>query len=364
MGGGTAGHVSPLLAVAEALRVERPAVEVLFVGGRRGLEADLVAQAGLAFHQLPLGSLRDPDSRIALVADGLGLPLATASALARIARFRPRVCLTSGGAIALPAILAARALGVPVYLWEGNVIPGRANRALARAAARIGVTFEGTRRHLPRGRSVVVGTPVRRSLLRWQRAAARDDLDIDRDTPVVLVTGGSQGSRLINEALWGGLVPILRQAIVVHHTGPAGLERATARRAGLPPDLGARYRPYGFLTDRMGAALAAADLVVGRAGSSSIAEPLVFGVPLLLIPFGASMSGHQDANARAVEQLGAAAVLRESELSADRLAAVVAGLLADDARLGRMRVAACEAGRPDSASHIARDLLGLGGCGA
>lgn len=363
VGGGTGGHVSPLLAVAEALREEHPGVRSLFVGGRRGLEAELVARAGLPFHRLPVASLRDPDSRLALVGHTLGLPLAFVSALAAVARFRPSVCLTSGGAIAYPAILAARALRVPVYLWEGNVIPGRANRALARWATRIGATFPGTELHLPPAKTAVAGNPIRRSLLRWTRREAREVLELPSGATVVLVTGGSQGSERINDALASALPQLLRAAVVVHHTGPAHLARCEAKRSALPAELRERYRPYGFLGEEMGAALASADLVVGRAGSSSIAEPLAFGTPLVLIPFGAAMSGHQDANARAVAEQGAAAILRESELSGERLAAVVLGLLNDPPRLERMREAARRAGRPQASLEIARELLRLGGCG-
>ena len=340
----------------------RPDVRSLFVGGRRGLEAELVQKAGLPFHRLPLASLRDPDSKLALVTSNLAIPLAYAASLVRLARFRPSVCLTSGGAIAYPVVLAARTLRIPVYLWEGNVLPGRANRALARWSQRIGATFPGTERHLPAAKTVLAGNPIRRSLLRWTRDAGRERLGIAPGETVLLVTGGSQGSERVNEALSGALAQLLRKAVVVHHTGPAHLARLEAKKATLPADVRDRYRPYGFLSEEMGAALAAADLIVGRAGSSSIAEPLAFGVPLVLIPFGASMGGHQAANARSIVELGAAALITESELSADRLSAVVVGLLNDPARLSRMRDAAKRAGRPDAAVEIARDVLRLGGC--
>ncbi len=362
VGGGTGGHVSPLLAVAEALLEVAPGVRLLFVGGRRGLETELVRSAGLPYRQLPISSLRDPDSRLAAIADLAMLPVGLAVALVHLARFAPSVCLTSGGAIAYPAIIAARLLRVPVYLWEGNVVPGRANRALAGWAQRIGAAFPGTELHLRKAKTVVSGNPIRRSLLQWERDTGRERLGIGARETVLLVTGGSQGSERVNEALSIALPQLLGRATVVHHTGPAHLARAEARRAALPAELRERYRPYGYLKEEMGAALASADLVIGRAGSSSIAEPLAFGVPLVLIPFGAAMSGHQDANARAVAELGAAVVVRESELSQGRLPAVVIGLLDDPARLTRMRDAAQRAGRPDAATAIARDVLALGGC--
>ena len=178
----------------------------------------------------------------------------------------------------------------------------------------------------------------------------------------MLVTGGSQGAERINSALFAALSRLVRVASIVHHTGPAQIARAQAQRALLPEADRSRYQPHAYLHAEMGAALAAADLVVGRAGSSSIAEPLAFGTPLVLIPFGAAMNAHQAANARAVAEGGAAIVLMEGELDGDRLAAVVGGLLADPARLGRMAAAARELGRPDAATAIAADLLRLGGC--
>lgn len=362
VGGGTAGHVSPLLAVAEALG-ELVDVDLLFIGGRRGLEGELARKAGIPFHATPLPSLRDPDSRLAFAGHALLLPIATLSAFVRIARYRPSVCVTSGSFSALPALFAARLLRVPIYLWVGDAIPGRALRAAAGWSARIGVTFAPALAALPRGRATVTGNPIRRSLLRWTRAAGRAALGLPDDLPVVFVTGGSQGSDRINTAVSGALRRLVRRAAVIHHTGPANLARAEAQRELLDPADRGRYQPRGYLHDEMGGALAAADLVVGRAGSSSIAEPLAFGTPLVLVPFGASMSGHQAANARAAAETGAATILPESDLDGDRLAAVVNGLLDDGPRLARMAAAAKAAGRPDAATAIAREVLALGGCG-
>jgi len=356
VGGGTAGHVSPLLAVAEAL-AGLTTVELRFIGGRRGLEGELARTAGIRFHATPLPSLRDPDSKVALVLHALLLPIATLDALIQLIGFRPKVALTSGSFSALPALFAARLLRVPIYLWVGDAIPGRALRAVAGWASGIGLTFEPAMRTMPRGRAAVTGNPVRGSLLKWTRAEGRRALGLAPDVPVVLVTGGSQGSERINGATLSGLSRLVRRAAVVHHTGPAYLPRAQAQRALLPEADRARYQPHGYLHDEMGAAL-----VVGRAGSSSIAEPLAFGVPLVLVPFGAAMNAHQAANARAAAELGAAVILPESDLDGDRLVSVVTGLLDDPSRLGRMAANAKSAGRPEAADTIARAVLALAGC--
>ncbi len=353
--------MSPLLAVAEALRERVPEVSFLYLGGRRGLEADLVPASGIPFHATPMPSLRDPDSRWSLIARGALLVPAVLDALVRIAAFRPHVCCTSGGLVTFPIVVAARLARVPVYLWTGDVIPGRVNRLLAGWAQRVGATFDASTAYLPRDRTHVPGDPIRRSLLRWRGPEARTVLGLDRGH-VVLVSGGSQGSERINEAVLGALPQLLRHATVIHLTGGAHLGRAEAKKATLPAELAARYRPYAFLRDEMGAALAAADLVVGRAGTSSIAEPLAFGTPLVLIPFGASASGHQAANARAIEEVGAAVIIREGQLDGERLAAVVVGLLQDPPRLARMSSAARAMGKRDSADAVANELLRLGRC--
>ena len=317
--------------------------------------------AGIPFHALPASSLRDPDSRLALIGALVGVPLAYLDAVLRVALFRPHALVTSGGAIGIPVVLAARTLRVPVYLWAGDAIPGRSSRLLARFCSRIGVTFDQARAAFPARRTVVSGTPIRASLLRWTRESARAAMDVPVDASLLVVTGGSQGSERLNEAVFGALPQLLQKAFVLHVTGEAHFARAQARERTLPDGLRARYLPRAYLRDEMGAVLAAADLVVGRAGSSSIAEPLAFGVPLVLIPFGAAMEGHQEANARAAAEAGAAVVVRESQLP-DRLVAEVTGLLNDPTRLARMAQSAKIAGRPDAAKDVAREVLALGGC--
>ena len=336
-------------------------MQLQFIGGRRGREDKLVPEAGIAFHAVPMASLRDPDSKRALFGTMIGVPLAYLDALVQLVRARPKVLVTSGGAIAIPIVLAARTLRVPVYLWAGDAVPGRSGRLLSRFCTRIGVTFEQALRSFTGRRAAVTGTPIRASLLRWTREGARKAMDVPADAALVVVTGGSQGSERINDAIFGALPQLLQKAYVLHVTGEAHIAKANARERVLPEALRTRYLPRPFLRDEMGAVLAAADLVVGRAGASSISEPLAFGTPLVLVPFGAAMEGHQEANARAALETGAAVIVRESQLP-DRLTVEISGLLNDPARLARMAESAKRAGRPDSANEIARSVLELGGC--
>ena len=304
-------------------------------------------------------SLRDPDSRLSLLVAAILLPLATFQAWWTILRTRPRAILTAGGLVSLPVALAGWLWRVPIVLWDGDAVPGRVNRLLARFARRVAATFPEEERYFARGKVVVTGNPIRGELLQWNRATGRARLELPEHPRVVLVSGGSLGSAALNAALDSALPRILTRAYVVHLAGEAHLARFEARRAALAPELRERYRPYAFLREEMGAALAAADLIVGRAGSSTIYEGLAIGRPLVLIPFEAAASGHQLANARSAVDAGAAVLVREGELDSDRLAAVVAGLLDDPDRLARMRKAAARAGRPDAALAVARELLAL-----
>ena len=329
-----------------------------FLGGRRGLENRIIPERGMEYHRTLMPSLRDPESQLSLVAAALALPIAIVQALVVLLRTRAQVVLTSGGLVSLPVVLAATVRRVPIVIWNGDAVPGRVNRLLARLAKRVASTFPEEERYFAKNKVVVTGNPIRAELLQWTRASGREALDLPQDARVVLIGGGSQGSQLINGAVDAALSRLLASAYVVHLTGEAFFSRAQARRTSmLPPERRERYRPYAFLNEPMGAALAAADLMVGRAGSGTIAEALAVGLPLVLVPFGVAASGHQLANAHSVVDAGAAVMLRESELDGDRLAAEVVGLLGNQERLARMRAAAARAGRPDAALRIANLVL-------
>lgn len=309
-------------------------------------------------------SLRDPDSRLSLVLAAVLLPIAIVQAWWTIVRTRPHALLTAGGLVSLPVLAAAVLWRVPIVLWDGDAMPGRTNRLLARFARRVAVTFPEEVNYFAPGKAVVTGNPVRRELLEWTQTQGRERLKLPADARVVLVSGGSQGSEAVNAALFDALPRILARAHVAHLAGETHLARANARRGELAEGVRQRYRPYAFLEEEMGAALAAADLVVGRAGSGTIYEALAVGRPLVLVPFEAAASGHQLANARSAVEAGAAVLIRESELDGDRLAAVVVGLLDDPSRLARMRAAAARAGKPDAAVVIAREVLAVAQGGA
>jgi UDP-N-acetylglucosamine--N-acetylmuramyl-(pentapeptide) pyrophosphoryl-undecaprenol N-acetylglucosamine transferase len=349
--------VYPALAVARALRDVQPAPDLAYVGGVRGLERRIVAGAGdLPYHELMVRSLRSGGLDAHLVLDPLRLGASVPQAYALLGRLRPRAVFSSGGYLGVPLVMAARARRIPTLVWEGNVVPGRATAAVGRLADRVAVSFEPTLAAFP-GRSFVSGTPIR-SFVGVERDVARRSFGVGDGDRLLLVFGGSQAVARITTALDGALGELVRGWHVLHICGEEGLVAAEASRDRLPEPMRSRYQPVPFLSDRMADALVAADLVLGRAGSSTCAEVAAVGVASILVPY--PFAGeHQRANAAYLADRGAAVLVPDAELDASRLLAEVRRL-GDDGIRGRMAAAARSLGRPDAAARVAAELVDMG----
>ena len=349
----------PALAVAQALRDVRPDVDLDYVGGVRGFERRLVAEhplgARLAYHELVVRSLRSAGLSIHTVLDPARLAASVPQAWWLLGRTRPAALFTTGGYLAVPLVLAARARGIPTLVWEGNVMPGRATRFTGRVATRVAVSFEPTLEAFPRN-GFISGTPIR-SFAGVQRDAARASFGVGPDDRLLLVFGGSQAVARLNAALAGALPGLVDAWHVLHLCGEAGLADAEAARASLPEAMRPRYAPVPFLTDRMADALVAADLVVGRAGSSTCAELAAVGVASILVPYPFA-GAHQRYNARFMADRGAAIAVPDAELDADRLLADAA-TLREDATRSAMAAAARGLARPEAARTLATELIAL-----
>ena len=319
------------------------------MGGVRGFERRLVAGEELAYHQLVVRSLRSAGRDHHLVLDPLRLAASVPQAWALLGRLRPAAVFTTGGYLGIPLVLAARSRGIPSLVWEGNVIPGRATAAVGRWATRVAVSFPPTLDAFP-GRSFVSGTPVR-SFAGLDRAQARATFGVELDDRLLLVFGGSQAVARIAGVLGSSLEAILAEWRVLHLTGESGAAEAEALAARLPEALRGRYRATPFLTDRMAEALVAADLVLGRAGSSTCAEVCAVGVASILVPYPYA-GGHQRANAAWLGDHGAAVVVPDEALDAPRLLAELAALR-DDTRRAEVANAA-------RAARAARRRIGPG----
>lgn len=319
------------------------------MGGRRGLESGIVPASGLELDRLWLRSLRSVDMSLHTIGDPLRLAASVPQAGALIARFRPRVIFTTGGYVAIPVLTAAAAVRTPALLWEGNRVAGRSVRAIARLAGAIAVSFQDTCGALP-GRCYVTGTPIR-SFARVDRTAARKRLKLPSDVPLLLVFGGSQAVRRLNEAVADALPRLVERMAVLHLTGEAGYADALRRRESLTAEQRARYRPDAFLRDEMTDALVAADLLVGRAGSSTLAEATALGLPLVVVPYPHADS-HQLANAQHLVRAGAADLIEDDLFDGDALVAA-SRILDDPERRERMAAASRALGRPGAARATA-----------
>ena len=314
-----------------------------------------MAGEAFAYHELVVRSLRSAGRDIHLVLDPLRLAASVPQAWALLGRMRPEAVFTTGGYLGIPLVLAARARGIPSLLWEGNVIAGRATAAVGRYATRVAVSFPPTLAAFP-GRSFVSGTPVR-SFAGIGREGARASFGVQPDDRLLLVFGGSQAVARITSALSASIEELLGLWRILHLTGDAGLSAAQSLADRLPAAIRDRYRAVPFLTDRMAEALVAADLVLGRAGSSTCAEVCSVGVASVLVPYPFA-GAHQRANAAWLADQGAAVVIPDEELDAARLLAVLSRLR-DDAQRGDLADAARRLGRPDAAVEIARQLLAM-----
>jgi UDP-N-acetylglucosamine--N-acetylmuramyl-(pentapeptide) pyrophosphoryl-undecaprenol N-acetylglucosamine transferase len=356
--GGTGGHIYPALAVARSLSASPEAPELRWLGGHRGLEANLVPAAGIPLRRLTARSLRTTEADVHAILDPIRLGISVPQASAVLVRERPAAIFTTGGYVAIPVLMAAAPLRIPVVMWEGNVTPGRSVRATARLAAALAVSFEATCRALggaaPRRPCFVTGTPIR-DIGAIDREAARARLDLGPGEPVLLIFGGSQAVRRFNAAVSEALPRLVELVTVIHVTGDDGYAAALAGRESLPAAGRQRYRPYPFLRDEMLSALAAADLVVGRAGSSTLAEVTAMGLPMVVVPY-PHAAGHQRANAASLVEAGAARLIDDEDFDAEALLDA-ARLLLDAPAHAAMSAAALALGRPGAADAVAELVM-------
>ena len=344
-GGGTGGHVFPALALAAALGGR--GVEVHCAGTASGLEARAVPAAGYPLHLLPGGQVRGGGVGRAL-GGGVALARGVVHALGLLGRLAPQLVVGVGGYASVAAVLAARIRRLPVVLLEQNAIPGAANRLLGRLAVRVCLGFAEAAGRFPAGRTVHTGNPVRPEIL-----AAPPGPPHER--PGLLVFGGSQGARRLNEAAVaaGGLLGDVARALrIVHQTGAADRERVAEgyRKLGL------EVRVEVFIAD-MGSAYRAADLVVSRAGAVSCAEVTAMGLPAVLVPYPWAADDHQRRNAEVLVAAGAARMLLDRDCDGPRLAGALRDLLDDAGARAAMARRSAALGRPDAAARAADECL-------
>ena len=335
----------PAIAVAQALSRKDPDATVLFAGRRAGLEAKTVASYGMRFAAIPAAPLYTEQ-----VWRNGKLPLVLGAAVWQswrlIDRFKPDVVFGTGGYVSVPLIATAGLTKLPVVLQEQNLMPGRATRWLARFAKTVATAYPESSQYL-RASTVVTGTPVRAEF--WRRKE-----NFPARPRTILVLGGSQGAHRVNQAVAAAL-PILLQRpdlAIAHQTGERDIEAMLSVKAALPGAVAARYEPFAFAND-LADRIRAADLVIGRAGASTLSEVSAIGLPMVLIPYPFA-GGHQRLNVAPFESAGAAIVIPDDEADGNRLLQDVTSVIDDPVRYRKMVEAMRGLGRPYAAEEVVR----------
>nr|BAH23791.1 MurG transferase [Physcomitrium patens] len=361
--GGTGGHVYPALAIADEVKMLNPAAEIEFVGTIERMEWVAVPKAGFPISPIPAVAIRRPFWSLANVLLPFRLLLCLWMSWRIVRKFRPDVVVGTGGYVAGPLCLMAALAGTAVAIQEQNAYAGVTNRILGRVAKVIFIAFAAATSYFPKQKCVFIGNPTRRVLQqRIDRLSALryffGDLNVDghEDLEVVVVMGGSLGARIINETMAeiaSSLLEQKRGRYIIWQTGTINYD-STMRRVGSHPRLA--LLPY---VDAMEMMYAAADIVVARAGAITCSELLVTATPAILIPATSVAEDHQMKNARAMAEGGAATILPERDLVAERLATVILNILGDNAEQRRMQNAALRMAAPDAAQQLAKHVLSL-----
>ena len=347
-GGGTGGHVIPALAIARELK-SRYQAEILFIGTSRGIENRLVPAAGFQLKLIEVGALKNVSLATRLKTFA-ALPRAISTAKKLLRDFKPDVVIGVGGYASGPAMVAAQRLEIPTLAFEPNLVPGLANRVVARRVRAAAVHFEETARYFNSAK--VTGVPVRPEFFSIPPRPADA-------APSLLVFGGSQGAAAVNAAIIGAL-PEIKAALpnikIVHQTGERELAATSAgyEKAGVTAEVSA------FITD-MPQAFAEADLIVCRSGASTVAEITAAGKPAIFIPFPRAADDHQTRNAQALQGAGAAILIPQSQLNSGSLAGEIVSLLKDRVKLSAMSAASKRLAHPDAGREIAEMAAAIAG---
>ncbi|HWQ46535.1 MAG TPA: UDP-N-acetylglucosamine--N-acetylmuramyl-(pentapeptide) pyrophosphoryl-undecaprenol N-acetylglucosamine transferase [Longilinea sp.] len=343
----------PALAVLPSLA--EAGVQVLWVGGEGGMEADLVQRTHVPYTAIPAAGLHGVGLR-ALPGNMMRVFKGISAARRILKEFQPDVLFYTGGYVAGP--MAVAGWKIPTLLYVPDIEPGLALKGLSKFSRCIALTAEPSRKFFANRRQVITGYPTRPELKGWDRVTGRKTLGLKKDGPVLLVFGGSKGARTINRAVLASVSEILETAQVIHITGQLDWQEVEAARNTLSESHKERYHIYPYLHEEMGAAYASADLVVSRAGASCLGDFPLFGLPAILVPYPYAWR-YQKVNAGYLVEKGAALLLEDEKMST-QLFTTIRSLLADPQRLETMRTQMRRLAVPDAADRIAALILELG----
>ncbi len=365
-GGGTGGHIYPLIAVAQQLRElaakQSIAIDLRYIGATDAIYSAYLNQENIPVSRVANAKLRRYFSLLNII-DGFKFIWSVLQALVKVALFRPHVAFSKGGPGALPVLFVCHIYRIPIIIHESDSVPGLVNRVSGTWARKIELGWEAAKQYFPGKDTATVGIPLRNDILANRAQSERDakiDMGCDPHEPVILVVGGSQGSERINAFMLENLPLFLPHFQIIHQTGSANYQNYinsyAAAQKTLAPELQKKYRPYAYFENTMATAYNAADCVISRSGSV-IFEIAAFGKPSILIPLPEAAGDHQRKNAYAYAAGGAALVIEEHDLMGALVANELMNIISNDATRKAMAAAARSFSKPDAAEKIATDIL-------
>ncbi len=362
-GGGTGGHIYPALTLLNTVKEKNPDANFLYVGTEQGLESDIVPKAGIKFSALNLEGGFERHFTLENIHRAANALMSVRQAFKIIEKFKPAAVVGTGGYVCGPILLAASLSKIPTLIQEQNAIAGITNKILSKFVSKIAVGTEAALKYFPQEKTVYTGNPIRKEVLAASREDGLKKFAFAPDKPVILISGGSRGARSINLAM----IDVLKKAAenpsaqFLHVTGKAEFESVTEKlkEVGLNTEnLPDHIKVVPYLYD-MPQAMAMADLAVFRAGATGIAELTARGVPAILIPFPFAAENHQEHNARALSEVGAARLILNKDLNSEILSGNIEELLKNPEELKKMAAASKSLGKPDAAEKISEMILSL-----
>ncbi|MBR4384717.1 MAG: undecaprenyldiphospho-muramoylpentapeptide beta-N-acetylglucosaminyltransferase [Selenomonadaceae bacterium] len=357
-GGGTGGHIYPALTLIDAIKSKRPDAEFLYVGTQKGLEADIVPKAGINFTALNLEGGLERRFTLENFSRAANAIWSIKHASDIVKNFKPNVVVGTGGYVCGPILLAASLMKVPTLIQEQNAVAGVTNKILSKFVSKIAVGTRDALKNFPAEKTVYTGNPIRSAVLDAKKSDGLKEFGFTDDKPIVLISGGSRGARSINNAM----IDVLKfaaqknSAQFLHVTGKGEFDAVTEKLSDIIDAPNIKVVPYLYNMPR---AMAMADLAIFRAGATGLAELTARGVPSILIPYPFAAENHQEFNARALVEAGAAKMILNKDLTAEILSATIDELLSSPDTLKKMSEASLSLGKPQAANEIAELILEL-----
>ncbi|EKD58335.1 MAG: hypothetical protein ACD_56C00147G0003 [uncultured bacterium] len=358
-GGGTGGHTTPLVAIADKLKAKLgPEANILYIGSGAEMEKKIMGAEGIPVKFVMSGKMRRYFS-FENFTDFLKIPIGFVQSLWILLRFMPDVIFSKGGYVAVPIVLAAWIYRIPVMMHESDSTPGLANQFLARFANRIAVAYPSAEEYFPRTKTALVGNPIRHQVVDGDPVILRKELGFTESKKTILILGGSQGSQVINDAIIKVLPQLLTRYQIIHQTGEANLENVVREAAFMGIKAGhGGYYPVGFMNaNKLRDSFALSDLVISRSGATFITEIAANSKPAILIPLSNSANDHQRMNAYSLARIGAALVLEETNLGEHIMLEKIDKILSDEQLRKTMTTEIRTFYHPNAAEVIANSII-------